>query len=432
MLGGRSLPHAVMMMIPEAYRDRDDMPEDLKGFYAYHSCLMEPWDGPASVAFTDGRVVGATLDRNGLRPGRWVETTDGYVVLGSESGLLDIPPEQVAPPRAPAAGQAVPRRPRARPHRRGRGGQARGRHAQALRRVVRAQRGRTSPSSPPSDQVTLSDQPLRARQRAFGYTQEDLRVLLTPMARDGAEPVGSMGNDLAAGGALRPGAAAVLLLQAAVRAGHQPADRPDPRGDRDEPRDEPRHRAQPVRRDARARATSSLLDQPILLNRELETLRHVDHERLRARDDRHHLAGRARAPAGMSAALRADLPRGAARRSPTASTSSSSPTAPSGRRRVADPVAAGGRRRAPPPRARGHAPARGDHPRVRRAARGAPLRDADRLRRERDQPVPDARDARRASCSTARIARAGADGVEPVASAEQAAQNSSRRSAKAS
>ena len=73
-LAGRSLPHAVMMMIPEAYEDRDDLPEDLKGFYAFHSCLMEPWDGPAAVAFTDGRVIGATLDRNGLRPGRWLET----------------------------------------------------------------------------------------------------------------------------------------------------------------------------------------------------------------------------------------------------------------------------------------------------------------------------------------------------------------------
>ena len=138
MLAGRSLPHAVMMMIPEAYRDREDLPEDLKGFYAFHSCLMEPWDGPASVAFTDGRVVGATLDRNGLRPGRWVETTDGHVVLGSESGLLDIPADQVRRLGRSAAGQAVPRRPRAGTHRRGRGGQARGRHPQAIRRVVRA------------------------------------------------------------------------------------------------------------------------------------------------------------------------------------------------------------------------------------------------------------------------------------------------------
>ncbi|MGZ8650037.1 MAG: glutamate synthase subunit alpha, partial [Solirubrobacteraceae bacterium] len=76
-LAGRSLPHAVMMMIPEAYEDRDDLPEHLRGFYAFHSCLMEPWDGPAAVAFTDGRVIGATLDRNGLRPGRWLETKDG-------------------------------------------------------------------------------------------------------------------------------------------------------------------------------------------------------------------------------------------------------------------------------------------------------------------------------------------------------------------
>ena len=95
MLAGRSLPHAVMMMIPEAYQDRDDLSDELKGFYAFHSCLMEPWDGPAAVAFTNGRVVGATLDRNGLRPGRWVETKDGYVVLGSETGMLSVRPENV-------------------------------------------------------------------------------------------------------------------------------------------------------------------------------------------------------------------------------------------------------------------------------------------------------------------------------------------------
>ena len=82
LLAGRSPAHAAMMMIPEAYRDREDLPADLTGFYAYHSCLMEPWDGPASVAFTDGRVVGATLDRNGLRPGRWVETADGQCRAG--------------------------------------------------------------------------------------------------------------------------------------------------------------------------------------------------------------------------------------------------------------------------------------------------------------------------------------------------------------
>ena len=94
-LAGRSLPHAVMMMIPEAYDGRDDLPEHLRGFYAFHSCLMEPWDGPAAVAFTDGRVIGATLDRNGLRPGRWLETKDGWVVLGSETGVMDEPAENI-------------------------------------------------------------------------------------------------------------------------------------------------------------------------------------------------------------------------------------------------------------------------------------------------------------------------------------------------
>ncbi|HEX3451925.1 MAG TPA: glutamate synthase central domain-containing protein, partial [Solirubrobacteraceae bacterium] len=195
MLGGRSLPHAAMMMIPEAYRGRDDLPEDLKGFYAYHSCLMEPWDGPASVAFTDGRVVGATLDRNGLRPGRWVETTDGFVVLGSESGLLDIPPEQVR------------RLGRLQPGKLFLVDLERGRIVEdeevkrevATRKPYREWYERCAVAFSeldPSDQVTISEQPLATRQRAFGYTQEDLRVLLTPMARDAAEPVGSMGNDL--------------------------------------------------------------------------------------------------------------------------------------------------------------------------------------------------------------------------------------------
>src|SRR5712692_6444653 len=94
-LAGRSLPHALMMMIPEAYERRDDMSPELRGFYAFHQCLMEAWDGPAAIAFTDGRVIGATLDRNGLRPGRWYETADGWVVLASETGVLDERPENV-------------------------------------------------------------------------------------------------------------------------------------------------------------------------------------------------------------------------------------------------------------------------------------------------------------------------------------------------
>ena len=95
MLGGRSIPHAVMMMVPEAYRTRRHLDPDVKGFYDFHSCLIEPWDGPAAVVFTDGRVAGAVLDRNGLRPGRWVQDTDGYVVLASETGVMTVAPEQI-------------------------------------------------------------------------------------------------------------------------------------------------------------------------------------------------------------------------------------------------------------------------------------------------------------------------------------------------
>jgi glutamate synthase domain-containing protein 2/glutamate synthase domain-containing protein 1/glutamate synthase domain-containing protein 3 len=281
MLAGRSLPHAAMMMIPEAYRDRDDLPEYLKGFYAFHSCIMEPWDGPASVAFTDGRVVGATLDRNGLRPGRWVETTDGYVVLGSESGLLDIPPEQVR-----RLGRLQPGKLFLVDLERG--------------RIVEDEEVKRDVSTshpygewytrnavpfadlPVSEQVTLSDQPLHLRQRAFGYSQEDLRVLLTPMAVDGAEPVGSMGNDISL--AVLSDQAPPLFSyfkQLFAQVTNPPID--------------------PIREEIVMSLATSLgnernlfdetpehahkllLDQPILLNRELETLRHVDRDVYAAR-----------------------------------------------------------------------------------------------------------------------------------------------------
>jgi len=281
MLGGRSPQHAAMMMIPEAWRDRDDLPDHLKGFYAFHSCLMEPWDGPASVAFTDGLVVGATLDRNGLRPGRWVETTDGHVVLGSESGLLDIPPEQVK-----RLGRLQPGKLFLVDLQRGRIVED-----EEVKREVSTQRpygewyARNAvpfKQLPPSEQVTLSNQPLHLRQRAFGYTQEDLRVLLAPMAIDGAEPVGSMGNDLSL---------AVLSDQAPPLFSYfkqlfaQVTNPPiDPireeivmslatslGNERNLFEETPEH------------AHKLLLDQPILLNRELETLRRVVHDVYAAR-----------------------------------------------------------------------------------------------------------------------------------------------------
>ena len=281
MLGGRTLPHAAMMMIPEAYRNREDLPDYLKGFYAYHSCLMEPWDGPASVAFTDGRVVGATLDRNGLRPGRWVETTDGHVVLGSESGLLDVPPEQIR------------RLGRLQPGKLFLVDLERGRivEDEEVKREVAtrkpygewfARNGVPFAELPPSEQVTLSNQPLHLRQRAFGYSQEDLRVLLAPMAIDGAEPIGSMGNDVSL--AVLSDQAPPLFSyfkQLFAQVTNPPID--------------------PIREEIVMSLATSLgnernlfdetpehahkllLDQPILLNRELETLRHVDHDVYAAR-----------------------------------------------------------------------------------------------------------------------------------------------------
>ena len=117
-LAGRSLPHAVMMMIPEPWSNHPTMDDTKSAFYQYHSSLMEPWDGPASIAFTDGKQIGAVLDRNGLRPSRYYVTKDDLVIMASEAGVLDIPPENVRAEGPLTAGPHVPRRYGARSHRR--------------------------------------------------------------------------------------------------------------------------------------------------------------------------------------------------------------------------------------------------------------------------------------------------------------------------
>ena len=194
-LGGRSLPHAVLMMIPEAWERHETMDPAKRAFYRFHASLMEPWDGPASIAFTDGTLIGAVLDRNGLRPSRYWVTDDDLVVMASEAGVIDIPP---APGRAqgpPAAGAHVPRR-----HRR-----------RAASSTTPRSRRRWPPQHPYEDWlhagvVELADLPEREhvvyshgsvlrRQQVFGYTHEELKIILAPMARTGAEPIGSMGTD---------------------------------------------------------------------------------------------------------------------------------------------------------------------------------------------------------------------------------------------
>jgi glutamate synthase (ferredoxin) len=195
-LSGRSLPHAMMMMIPEPWSGHESMSEAKKAFYEYHSCLMEPWDGPASVAFTDGTMMGATLDRNGLRPSRYYVTHDDLVIMGSEAGVLPVDPANV---------------------------KLKGRLQPGKMFIVNMEEGRIVPDDEIKEKIA-AEKPYREwldknlvkladiadgapaplpdhdtmlkRQQAFGYTWEDLRMLMVPMARDGVEAVGSMGTDI--------------------------------------------------------------------------------------------------------------------------------------------------------------------------------------------------------------------------------------------
>ncbi|MFF1572132.1 glutamate synthase large subunit [Leifsonia sp. NPDC058292] len=193
-LSGRSLPHAVMMMVPEAWENQAEIDPARRDFYEYHSMLMEPWDGPAAIVFTDGSVVGATLDRNGLRPGRYVVTTDGLVVLASEIGVLDIEPSRVV------------RKGRLQPGRMFLVDTVAGRLIEDDE--IKAELAASEPFGEWLDEgrINLKDLPEREhivhtpasitrRQRTFGYTEEEVRILLKPMATTGAEPLGAMGSD---------------------------------------------------------------------------------------------------------------------------------------------------------------------------------------------------------------------------------------------
>lgn len=193
-LGGRSLPHAMMMMIPGAWERQVEIDPKLRDFYEYHSLLMEPWDGPAAVVFTDGNLVGATLDRNGLRPGRYVITEDGYVILASEIGVSDIRAERVVrkgrlqPGRMflvdTDAGTII--------------------EDEEVKAQVAAlepwgewlEQGRINLRDlPEREHISYSSKSVNRRQRVFGYTEEDLKEFIGPMAKSGQEPIGAMGSD---------------------------------------------------------------------------------------------------------------------------------------------------------------------------------------------------------------------------------------------
>lgn len=193
-LAGRSLPHAVMMMVPEAWENQVDMDPAVRDFYEYHSMLMEPWDGPAALVFTDGSLVGATLDRNGLRPGRYVITSDGLIILASEIGVLDVDPSTVV------------RKGRLRPGSMLLADTVEGRiiedqelklqlaHQEPWGDWVSGQRIELE-KLPQREHIVHTPASVTRRQRTFGYTEEEIRVLLAPMGQHGAEPLGAMGSD---------------------------------------------------------------------------------------------------------------------------------------------------------------------------------------------------------------------------------------------
>jgi len=193
---GRSLPHALMMLVPQAFHGRKDLPQQVVDFYRYHACLMEPWDGPACVSFTDGRLIGATLDRNGLRPGRWVVTRDGWVLLASEAGTLPVDEALVVRKGRLEPGKLfVVDLDRHSVFADGEVEQevaARHPYGDWYRDAAVPLSSLPVPASP----SPAATEPLALRQAAFGWSEEDLRVLVAPLAATGKEPNGSMGNDI--------------------------------------------------------------------------------------------------------------------------------------------------------------------------------------------------------------------------------------------
>jgi len=194
LLSGRSLPHSIMMMVPEAWENQVDIDPQRRAFYEFHSMLMEPWDGPAALVFTDGTLVGATLDRNGLRPGRFLVTDDGLVVLASEIGVLDFPVDRIV------------RKGRLRPGKMFLVDTAAGRIVEDDE--IKAELSAAAPwqdwldagrihlaDLPEREHITHTPASVVRRQRTFGYTEEEVRILVTPMAQNGAEPLGAMGSD---------------------------------------------------------------------------------------------------------------------------------------------------------------------------------------------------------------------------------------------
>jgi glutamate synthase (NADPH/NADH) large chain len=273
-LSGRSLPHAMMMMIPGAWEKQLDLDPQLRDFYEYHSMIMEPWDGPAAVVFTDGDLVGATLDRNGLRPGRFVVTEDGFIILASEIGVADISPDKIVrkgrlqPGKMflidTVAGQIV--------------------EDEQIKSEVASLEpwGEWLEASrinlrdlPDREHVRYSSKSVKRRQRAFGYTEEDLKIFIAPMARIGQEPIGAMGTDTPiAAISERPKLLFDYFTQQFAQVTNPPLD-----AIREEVVTSMTTSIGPVRNLLEANAEHAkqmVLDYPIISNDELAKIKHID------------------------------------------------------------------------------------------------------------------------------------------------------------
>jgi len=273
-LSGRSLPHAMMMMIPGAWEKQLDLDPQLRDFYEYHAMIMEPWDGPAAVVFTDGDLVGATLDRNGLRPGRFVVTEDGFIILASEIGVADISPDKIVrkgrlqPGKMflidTVAGQIV--------------------EDEQIKSEVASLEpwGEWLEASrinlrdlPDREHVRYSSKSVKRRQRAFGYTEEDLKIFIAPMARIGQEPIGAMGTDTPiAAISERPKLLFDYFTQQFAQVTNPPLD-----AIREEVVTSMTTSIGPVRNLLEANAEHAkqmVLDYPIISNDELAKIKHID------------------------------------------------------------------------------------------------------------------------------------------------------------
>ena len=295
------------MMIPEAWENHATMSPEKRAFYRYHSSLMEPWDGPASIAFTDGTVIGAVLDRNGLRPSRYWVTDDDRVIMASETGVVDVDPARVV------------KKGRLQPGRMFLVDTAKGRIVDD--EEIKAELAAEHPYGewldaglvhlhdlPDREHVVYSHESVLRRQETFGYTHEELKLLVAPMAQDGRRGPRLDGHRHAGRRALGSSAPAVRLLPAAVRAGHEPAARRDPRG------------AGHVAVVAPSAPEGNLLDPrpescaqielpfPIIDNDELAKLIHIDDDGDRPEFTAHVISGLYRV-AGGGAALREALDR---------------------------------------------------------------------------------------------------------------------------